>query len=257
MKTLKSLLCLIVLGLSTTAWAQGKEISYDIGSQKYNGYLATPSGAGPFAAVLIVHEWWGLENYARMRADQLAKLGYVALAMDMYGDGKTANNPKDAGALAGAALKNWPSAFERVQKAVSVLKEQSTVDKTKVAAIGYCFGGGVLLNAARSGLDINGVVSFHGSLKPLTDDHKFKTKILVLNGAADPMVTKDEITAFKTEMKQHQVAYEFVDYPGALHAFTNPKATKVGKEFNLPVAYNQEADQQSWAKMKEFLKSVF
>lgn len=257
MKAIKLLFCLTILTLASTCWAQGKEISYDIGSQKYNGYLATPSGVGPFAAVLIVHEWWGLEDYARMRADQLAKLGYVALAMDMYGDGKTANNPKDAGALAGAALKDWPSAFERVQKALAVLKEQSNVDKTKVAAIGYCFGGGVLLNAARSGLDINGVVSFHGSLKPLTDERILKTKILVLNGAADPMVTKEEISAFKAEMKEHKASYEFVDYPGALHAFTNPKATKVGKEFNLPVAYDQKADQQSWAKMKDFLKAIF
>lgn len=255
MKAFICLISLFVLG-HAHAQVQGREISYDIGSDVYKGYLASPQGVGPFPGVLVVHEWWGLNDYARMRADQLARAGYVALAMDMYGEGKTASNPTDAGALAGKALANMDQVLTRVQKAVSVLREQSQVKKNQIAAIGYCFGGGVLVNAARMGLDVQGVVSFHGNLAPKTDKRDYQTKLLILHGGADPLVSKEEIAGFKTEMKKFDVAYEFVEYPGALHAFTNPAATKTGKEFNLPVAYDQAADVASWEKMMNFFSQV-
>lgn len=257
MKMIKILLCLFCLIPHLVHAAQGKEISYDIGKQNYKAYLAMPNGSGPFPAVLIIHEWWGLGDYPRMRADQLAQLGFAAMAMDMYGDGKTAQNPKDAAALAKAALSDWNNAHTRVEHALKVLREQSSVDSKKVAIIGYCFGGGVALNSAREGTEVSGVVSFHGSLIPKTSKRDFKTQILVLNGEADPLVTKEEIANFKSEMKKNEVKYEFVNYPDALHAFTNPMATKVGKEFNMPVAYNQKADKASWEKMLTFLKKIF
>ncbi len=254
---MKAFICLFsLLFLSSNVWAQGREISYDIGKDVYKGYLAAPEGSGPFPGVLIVHEWWGLNDYARMRADQLARAGYVALAMDMYGEGKTANNPTEAGALAGAALSDINQVYARVQKALSVLREQANVKKESVAAIGYCFGGGVLVNSARMGLDVQGVVSFHGNLAPKTDKRDYQTKLLILHGAADPLVSKEEIAGFKTEMKDKEVSYEFVEYPGALHAFTNPAATKVGKQYNLPIAYDQKADAASWEKMMSFFSQV-
>lgn len=250
------ILLFTLLFCSANVWAQGREISYDIGTDVYKGYLATPDGAGPFPAVLVVHEWWGLNDYAKMRADQLARAGYVALAMDVYGNGATARTPKDAGALAGKAMADINQVYQRVQKALSVLKEQSTVKKDKVAAIGYCFGGGVLVNAARMGLDVQGVVSFHGNLAPKTDKRDYHTKLLILHGAADPLVSKEEVSGFKDEMKEEGVNYELVEYPGALHAFTNPSATKIGKEYKLPIAYNQKADAASWEKMMKFFSQV-
>lgn len=253
MKALICLISLFVLGINN---AGGREISYDIESDVYKGYLAIPDGVGPFPAVLIVHEWWGLNDYARMRADQLARAGYIALAMDMYGEGKTASNPTDASALAGKALADMNQVYAKVQKAVSVLRERQDVKKDKIAAIGYCFGGGVLVNAARMGLDVQGVVSFHGSLAPKTEKRAYQTKLLILHGAADPLVSKEEIAGFKSEMKALDVPYEFVEYPGALHAFTNPNATKIGKKYNLPIAYDQSADAASWEKMMGFFSQV-
>ena len=259
MKSLKVLLTLFISCLVSLSicHAQGREISYDIGTQKFKGYLATPDGSGPYPGVVIIHEWWGLNDYPRLRADQLARAGYVALAIDMYGDGQTADTPSGATALSSQALSDWDQVFARVQKGVDVLKEQSLVDSKKVAAIGYCFGGGVVVNTARMGLDVAAIVSFHGNLAPKTQKHDYKAKMLILNGAADPLVSKEEILGFKNEMKQFNIPYEFVDYPGAKHAFTNPNATKIGKKFNLPVAYNQSADQKSWQKMLDFFKETF
>ncbi len=238
----------------------GKDVSYRAGDTTLKGYIAyDDSIKGKRPGVLVVHEWWGHNAYARHRADMLAALGYTALAVDMYGDGKQANHPDDAGKFAGAVRKNMPEAEARFRAAMKLLHKHPTVDKHKTTAIGYCFGGGIVLEMARRGLPLDGVVSFHGSL-PTTNPAqkgKVKAKILVLNGAADPFTKPEQIAAFKQEMDSAGVDYRFIDYPNAKHAFTNPQADEFGQRFSLPLAYNEEADKASWAEMQGFLKQLF
>jgi len=189
----------------------------------------------------------------------LAELGYTALAVDMYGDGKQANHPDDAGKFAGEVSANMPVAKVRFLAALDSLKSDPTVDAERIAAIGYCFGGGTVLNMARLGVDLKGVVSFHGSLG--TDDPAqpgaVKAKVLVCHGAADSFVTAEQIADFKKEMESAGVDYKFIAYEGALHSFTNPDADRYAKEFGLGVGYNAAADQGSWADMQEFFKRIF
>jgi len=237
-----------------------EEIAYNSGDTVMRGYLAyDDSIEGPRPGVLVVHEWWGHNPYARKRAEMLAELGYTALAVDMYGDGKTAAHPDDAGKFSGELKKNMPEATARFMAAMEVLKKAPTVDPEKIAAIGYCFGGGIVLEMARTGVDLDGVVSFHGSLG--TDNPaqpgKVKARVLVLNGADDPFVKTDSIQAFNREMVAAGVRYEFVNYPGAKHSFTNPEADAFGKEFGLPLAYNREADEKSWQAMQELFTEIF
>ena len=253
---------LLVLGLSSPVLAEIKtqKLTYQSGDTTMVGYLAYDAKAtGKRPGILVVHEWWGHNDYVRSPAHQLAKLGYVALALDMYGDGKTADHPKDAGRFAGQVRNNMPVAQQRFEAAYALLKSVSQTDPDKIAAIGYCFGGGIVLEMARRGVDLNGVVSFHGSLGTSQPAEKgaFKARVLVLNGEADPFVKPEQIAAFKQEMRDAGVDYEFVNYPGALHAFTNPGATARGKQFKLPLAYSPEADKASWKKMQQFLDSVF
>ncbi len=178
--------------------------------------------------ILVVHEWWGLNDYAEKRASMLAELGYVAMAIDMYGDGKKAAHPKDAGAFAKEALSDLEAAEARFTAAMKVLHDHPASDPEKTAAIGYCFGGGVVLHMARAGTDLDGVVSFHGSLgaKKKAEKGTVKAKILVCNGAADKMVGEESIAAFKKEMEDAGVDFKFENYPDALHGFTNPGATR-------------------------------
>ena len=238
----------------------GKEVSYHSGDTLLKGYIAyDDSFKGKRPGILVVHEWWGHNAYARHRADMLAALGYTALAVDMYGNGKQANHPDDAGKFAGAVRKNMPQAEARFRAAMKLLHKHPTVDKHKTAAIGYCFGGGIVLEMARRGVPLDGVVSFHGSLPTSTPAKRgeVKAKILVLNGADDPFTKPEQIAAFKQEMDNAGVDYRFISYPGAKHAFTNPQADEYGKRFNLPLAYNAEADKASWAEMQRFLKQLF
>jgi dienelactone hydrolase len=236
----------------------GEEITYSADGTTLKGYISRPAKAGKHPAVLVVHEWWGNNDYTRKRADQLAGLGYVALAVDMFGDGKTADNPKDASALMGEANKNLDVSEKRFAAARALLARQPDVDAGRIAAIGYCFGGGMVLQMARRGVDLAGVVSFHGSVATQTPAKagSVKAKLLVLNGAADPFVKAEQIAAFKKEMQDAGVTFKFIDYPGAVHAFTNPAATENGKKFNLPLAYDADADKKSWAEMQGFLQTV-
>ncbi|MGB0523697.1 MAG: dienelactone hydrolase family protein [Flammeovirgaceae bacterium] len=237
----------------------GQEISYEADSITMKGYLAydqTQEGKRP--CVLVVHEWWGHNEYARKRADMLAEMGYIALAVDMYGDGKTADHPADAGKFSGAVFKDIEGAKMRFEKALETLKAHAQADPEKTAAIGYCFGGGIILNMARMGVDLDAVVSFHGSLGAVQPaQNGIQTKILVCNGAADPFVKPEQIEAFKKEMDEANADYKFVNYEGAVHAFTNPGATTMGEKFDLPLAYQEKADQESWAEMTTFLKNAF
>lgn len=237
-----------------------KVINYSDGETKMNGYLAYDSSIkGKRPGIIVVHEWWGHDDYAKKRARMLAKLGYHAIALDMYGNGEQAAHPSDASKFSSAVKKNMAVAEKRFMAAYHVLQKQSNVAKDKIAAIGYCFGGGIVLEMARRGVDLDGVVSFHGSLgtKTAAKKGKVKAKILVANGQADPFVTKESISAFKKEMKAAKVDFKFINYPGAKHSFTNPGADDYGKKFKLPLAYNAEADKKSWAEMKSFFNKMF
>ena len=240
---------------------QNKEVTYTSGDLQMNGYLAwDASQSGKRPGVLVVHEWWGHNAYARRRADDLAKLGYVALAVDMYGDGKTASHPKDAGAFATAVMSNVDEAQARFEAAMKALNDFEMTDATKTAAIGYCFGGGVVLHMARRGVDLDAVVSFHGSLgtaEPVTEKGKVKAKVLVAHGAADPFVKPETIEAFKKEMTDAGVDMRFVAYEGVVHSFTNPGADKFGEQFKLPLKYDEAADKASWEEMKKLFSAAF
>jgi dienelactone hydrolase len=259
---LATFIAVMIAMLCTSAMAtvQTREVEYRDGDTVMKGYIASDDAVqGKRPGILVVHEWWGHNAYARKRADMLAELGYTALAVDMYGDGKTANHPDDAGKFSGELRKNMPLATARFMAAMKLLQQEPSVDPRKIAAIGYCFGGGVVLEMARSGVDLDGVVSFHGSLAPAVPAKPatVKTKILVLNGADDPFVSAGEIDAFKKEMETAGVDYTFINYPGAVHSFTNPDADTFGREFNLPLAYNQEADEKSWQAMRNFFIDIF
>ena len=224
------------------------------------GYLAYDKDVkGKRPGVLVVPEWWGLNDYARRRAGMLAELGYTALAVDMYGEGKVVTTPDEAGKLSSEAMKNFDASKAGFMAALDFLKGQPTVDPSRIAAIGYCFGGGVVLNMARQGVDLKGVASFHGGLaavKPVQPG-SVRAKILVLNGGADKFITPEQIEAFKQEMKAAGADFQFISYPGALHSFTNPEATELGKKFNIPIAYNAQADKESWSEMKRFLTKIY
>lgn len=237
-----------------------KEVSYSSDSVTLKGFLAYDENQKDVRpGVLVVHEWWGHNQYARKRAVMLAELGYVALAVDMYGDGKQADHPDDAGKFAMAVIQNMPTAKARFNAGLNFLKEQPQTDKSKLAAIGYCFGGGVVLRMAVAGEDLKGVVSFHGSLPTdsIENPKQVKAKLLVCNGEDDGFVPAGQIDAFKKAMIDAGINFKFVNYPGAIHSFTNPLADSLGKKFNMPLAYNKKADEGSWKDMKMFLEEVF
>ncbi|MGB1110914.1 MAG: dienelactone hydrolase family protein [Gammaproteobacteria bacterium] len=231
----------------------GEEVKYTVGDTEFTGYLAKPEGDANGGGVIVVHEWWGHNQYVRDRADMLAKMGYTAFAVDMYGDGKLADHPKTAGKFAGEVKKNMDEGVKRFQAGMDLLSAQPGVDKSKIGAIGYCFGGGLVLEMARRGLPLASVASFHGSLGGLSPVSASgdKAKILVANGADDPFVKPEQIEQFKADMSAAGFDYEFVNYPGAVHSFTNKGATAIGEKFGLPLAYNAEADEKSWQAMKE------
>ena len=253
-------LLMLFLAPTTQAAVKGEEVSYQAGKTTLKGYLAYDDAiSGKRPGVIVVHEWWGHNEYARERANMLAELGYTALALDMYGDGHQAHHPDEAGKFSGEVRKNLALAKQRFDAAVQVLKKHKTVDSKNIAAIGYCFGGAIVLEMARQGEDLKGVVSFHGSLN--TDNPakpgKVKARVLVLHGADDPFVPPAQVEAFKKEMDAAKVNYRFIAYPGAKHAFTSKRADELGQKFNMPLAYNADADKQSWSEMQAFFKKIF
>ena len=244
---------------ATSPSLKEENITYSDNGITMNGYLvydANKQGKRP--GILVVHEWWGLNDYPKMRARKLAELGYVALAVDMYGGGKIAGNPGDAGKMAGPFYQNLRMTKSRFDAAVNKLKANSEVDTSNIAAIGYCFGGGVVLNVARLGDDLKGVVSFHGSLigAPAKKD-LLKAKILVCHGAADQFVKSEDVAQFKKQMDSIGADYTFKQYPNATHAFTNPASDANGEKFKMPIKYNAEADSASWNDMKDFFARIF
>lgn len=256
------MLCLaLTMFVESNALAKvtGKQVEYRSGDTLLKGYIAyDPALKGKNPAVLVVHEWWGHNEYARKRARMLAQQGYIALAVDMFGNGKTAQHPEDAGKFASEVMKNKEVGEARFNAALDFVKQQPQVDPSRIAAIGYCFGGGVVLHMARQGTDLKGVISFHGSLA--TDapagPGAVKARLLVFSGEEDKMIPPDQVTAFKEEMTKAGADYRFVGYPGVKHSFTNPDADKYAKKFNLPLAYNKNADKDSWAQTLKFLKEI-
>src|ERR1700733_12744201 len=224
-----------------------------------NAFVAySDSGSAKKPAVIVIPEWWGLNDYPKMRARMLAKLGYVAMAVDIYGDGKVAETPDSATAWSGPFYKDPMKAKARIDAAIPKIRSYPNVDTSKIGAIGYCFGGCLLLNTARLGDDLKGVVSFHGSLigTPARKD-LLKTKILACHGNDDKFVSQKDVAAFKKQMDSIGASYTFIGYDSATHAFTNPASTANGQKFHMPIAYNAKADSASWDAMKGFFTDLF
>ena len=238
---------------------KGEEVTYATDSTNLRGYISYDRNAKEKRpGVLIVHEWWGHNNYVRQRADMLAELGYTAMAVDMYGDGKQADHPDDAGKFAMSVMTNLPEATARFDAALDLLKTHATVDSEKIAAIGYCFGGSVVLTMANKGADLDAVAAFHSGVQlPIMPNEKLKAKVLVCNGADDPFISSDSVVAFKTALDTINADYKYFAYPGVKHSFTSKEADANGKKFNLPLAYDADADAKSWTSLQELLAEVF
>ncbi|MDE2309461.1 MAG: dienelactone hydrolase family protein [Betaproteobacteria bacterium] len=242
------------------AAVQGREVTYSANGTVLKGYIAYDDAAkGKRPGILVVHEWWGHNDYARKRARMLAERGYTALALDMYGDGKQAHHPDDAGKFAKEVSENAALARARFEAALNLLKQEKTVDAASIGAIGYCFGGSVVLNMARAGEPLKAVASFHGGLgtQQPAERGRVKARIASFTGEDDQMIPATQVAAFREEMDKAGVDYKVVTYPGAKHAFTNPAADEYGRKFNLPLAYNAAADKDSWDKGLVFLAGAF
>ncbi len=251
-----------LMAMSAVAHAevQTREIPYTAadGTEMIGYYAYDDAIEGKRPGVVVVHEWWGLNDYAKSRARDLAELGYSALAIDMYGEGKHTEHPKDAMSFMKAALSDAEAAKGRFNAGLDLLKQQAQTDTEKLAAVGYCFGGKVVLDMARQGAPLDGVVSFHGALATQTraTPGSVKARVLVEHGAADSMVSADDVAALSAEMVKAGADYQLVSLPGAKHGFTNPGADKF-QEQGVDVAYNQTADERSWQDMQRFLDETF
>ena len=254
------LLGLFVIVASADGAVQSKKVTYKHGDIDCHGYLAWDDAIeGPRPGVLVVHEFWGLDAYAKRRVDQLAKLGYVAFAADMYGNGKLIDHPNDAGAMSGQVKANVEDWRKRGLEAFEVLKSQPQCDKTKLAAIGYCFGGSTVQQLAFAGTDLKAVVSFHGALvTPTAEQVKaIKCSMLICHGADDPFIKAEVVKSFRDSLDQNGGKYTFNSYEGARHSFTVPEADESSKKFNNPgLQYNKAADEKSWADMRSLFKET-
>ncbi|MEL6917463.1 MAG: dienelactone hydrolase family protein [Bacteroidota bacterium] len=237
----------------------GTEVTYTSDTTHLKGYIAYDENKKEKRpGILVVHEWWGHNDYVRERANMLAELGYTAIAIDMYGDGKQADHPDDAGKFAMSVMTNLPEATARFNAAIDLLKQHASVDTEKLAAIGYCFGGSVALTMANNGADLDAVAAFHsGVALPVMPNKDLKARVLVCNGADDPFVSAESITAFKTAMDSVGASYEYIAYPGVKHSYTSKEADANAAKFKLPLAYDVDADQKSWESLQQLFKDVF
>lgn len=262
MKKIVLFLALFASALSGAAKVISKPVAYEHGGVKLEGFLVydeAKSAKGKLPGVLVVHEWWGLNDYAKNRATQLAELGYIAFALDMYGVETATTDAKKAGELA-AQFYGKPLMAERAQAGLDQLLGSGLVDAERVAAIGYCFGGAVCQALAYSGAPLAGIVSFHGSLIPISTDAAAitKTKFLICHGALDSFIAPEALTAFKKSFDAGKLDYQFVTYAGAVHAFTNPRADEVAAAAGLKgIGYNAAADRRSWQHMRDFFAEIF
>lgn len=255
-----SLSSVLTVSAQDSSAIKGFEITYQAADgTNLKGYVAfNQKQKGKRPAVIVVPEWWGNGEYTRMRARKLAELGFIALAADMYGEGKMGITPTEAQALATPFYKDPQLGKARLAAALKTIKTYPQTDASKVAAIGYCFGGSMVLNAAKMGMDLKGVVSFHGGLAtvPATAGST-KAKILVCHGAADNFISSDEKAIFIANLDSLKVPYTFIEYANATHAFTNAQSTATGKKFSMPIEYNEAADKKSWLDMRAFFKQLF
>ncbi len=245
-----------VTALPSAAEVKTREVEYQQDSTALQGFMAWDDAVKTKRpGVLVVHEWWGHNAYARQRAEQLAKAGYVAFALDMYGKGKVTTHPADAQAFVADATKDVAVVTARFQAALDQLKQDPHVNPDKIAAIGYCFGGAIALAMARSGADLDAVATFHGALatEHPAEKGKVRARLLVMTGLADSFVSPEQVAAFDAEMKAAGANYRIIRYPGARHSFTNPDAASYGME---ALAYNANADKQSWAAMLKMFKQA-
>ncbi len=254
-----------ILALAFTAPALAaiteKPVTYKDGDTTLKGFLVYNTAAkGKHPGIIVVHEWWGITQHMHAEARRFARQGYTVLVADMYGDAKTADNPQDAGALAGSVMKNPQAMESRFNAARDELAKQPGVDPARIGAVGYCFGGAVVLNMARAGADLVGVAGFHASLglnTPAPAPGTVKAKVLVLNGADDPFIKKEQYVTFKSDLDAAHADYRVIEYPGAVHAFTNPEATALGKKFNLPLRYDAKANKEAHAEATKFFAALF
>jgi dienelactone hydrolase len=257
MKKILSATVAAVCAASVHAAIHTQTIEYKQGDTTLEGFVAYDAAIkGTRPGVLVVHQWMGLTDYEKHRAEMLAQLGYVAFCADIYGKGVRPQNTQEAGALAGKYKGDRQLLRARVNAGLDALRQQPLVDPKHIAAIGYCFGGTTVLELARSGAELNGVVSFHGGLDaPHPDDGKnIKCKVLVLHGADDPFSSPQDIAAFENEMRNGSVDWQINFYGGAVHSFTQPMA---GNDNSKGAAYNERADKRSWAEMKRFFAEIF
>ncbi len=215
--------------------------------------------AGPRPLVIVAPEWWGRNDYACGRAEQLAAMGYVGLALDLYGDAREAGNPDEAGALMTALINDMASTRRRFEAALDAARAHDRVDAKRCGAIGFCFGGGVVTHMARAGVPLDVVASFHGSLGLAVTEgpDRISTRVAAYNGEQDVLVPAQDIAAFEAEMRKVDAHYYLVQLPGALHGFSNPAATEKGQTYGLPLAYNALAEAAAWSHMQLMLRDVF
>ncbi|HTL48075.1 MAG TPA: dienelactone hydrolase family protein [Verrucomicrobiae bacterium] len=253
------MLVLALAAAQTPAFAalQGKTVEYKQGDTVLEGYLVYDDAVqGTRPGVVVVHEWKGLNDYAKRRADMLAQMGYVAFAADMYGKGVHAETHEEAGKLSGALKSDRKLMRERAQAALDTLKADPHVDVKRIAAIGYCFGGTTVLEMARAGFDLKGVASFHGALSTPAPAEKgnVKAKVIAFSGADDKFIPKEERDAFQKEMTEAGADWQFVLFSGAVHSFTVAEA---GNDNSKGMAYNANADRRSWEMLKQFFNEIF
>ncbi|SFN15589.1 dienelactone hydrolase family protein [Marinobacter pelagius] len=258
--TLATALGLSLASTGVLAEMQTETIEYTIDGTTFTGYLAwDDEDEGQRPGVLVVHEWWGHNEFARDQAEKLAAAGYTALALDMYGSGKVTDHPDTAQKFMQEATKDMDQMKARFLKAKELLQNHESVDGDRIAAQGYCFGGAVVLNMARLGVDLDGVVSYHGALgSPIkAQAGEVKAQVQVYTGGADQMVPSDQVAGLVKEMQDAEVDLTLVSFPGVRHSFTNPGADKVAEEFNMPIGYDEEAATRSWQGTMEFYQRIF
>lgn len=257
-----SILLLFSIVITTAAQKKSsiktESLSYAIGNEKFLSYVAfSDNSTEKRPVVLVVHEWWGMNDYVKRRTRQLAELGYLAIAVDLYGEGKMANNVEEAVGLSTPFYKDPILAKSHFDAALEKIKMNRLADTNNIAAIGYCFGDSMVLNFAKMGENLKGVVSFHGGLAGVQPtEGLLKSELLICHGADDKFVSVEDVANFKKELDAVNAIYTFKEYPNATHAFSNPEATEMGKKFNIPIAYNEPADVASWKEMKSFLKRI-
>lgn len=247
----------LLLSTAIQARVITEAVTYTEAGEEYTGYVSYDNAIkGKRPGVMVVHEWWGLDDYAKRRTEMLAGLGYVAFAVDMYGTGKVTDSADQA--------KEWMTEVttdvewwrERAMAGIRYLKNHKLVDANKIAAIGYCFGGGTVIQLAYSGLDINGIVSFHGSL-PIADESAFgkiKTRMLIAHGNADPFIPREIVTKFQDTLDKAGANWNMITYGNVLHSFTNPKSDTRGM---AALKYDKQADEHSWQAMQLFFEQIF